>query len=414
MYRDFPGLCARGTAEHGPLFWIECGPGIRQLMCAHPSAIDVLKGGNTSNAFYAETVGALLGGTLFALDGEEHRRIRGTMAPAFTPKQVRRSDMLAIVAELAAAHVERWLQAGRIEVARATQELALDIILRLIGAPRLDLERWRIQYRRLLLGSIPVRFSTPLHWWANRAGDWLDQRLRRIITELRESGDERTLVGAIANARDEHGDLLPLEQVIHNVRLLVFAGHETTANALAWAILQQARSDASQRRALDEVSAAPDLAALVLDDEQFTWAERQIREALRLFPPIHSLARRLLAPTTLADVEVPAGTQINVPIVHFLRDPARWSDPDAYDPDRLATRPRPSTIDTVMFGGGPHFCLGYHVAIAEGTLIMLTLARALAQAGLRIAPGYADGALRPIWLPIAHPPSKLAVRFTGA
>lgn len=48
-----------------------------------------------------------------------------------------------------------------------------------------------------------------------------------------------------------------------------------------------------------------------------------------------------------------------------------------------------------MFGGGPHFCLGYHVAIAEGSLVLLTLALALAEAGLRVVPEFTDAALRP-------------------
>lgn len=413
MHRDFPGLCARGVAAHGPLFWITPGPGGGQLMCADPAIVEALKGRQVSVEVYAENVGAVLGGTMLALDGEAHRQLRGTIAPPFTPRQVRRSDIVAVIAEVARAHVRRWLQAGRIEVLPATQELALEIIVRLIGVPPRNLAAWGRQYRRYMLSLLPSRLPTPTHWWARRARRWLDRGMREIVAELRAAGDDTTLVGGIANARDEHGALLPVDRLIPNLLLLALAGHETTANSLAWAILEQARDPDSQARARVEVEGA-DLTALALDSEQFTWAERQFREALRLYPPVHSLVRKLVAPLTIAGVELPAGTLINVPVAHFLRDPAYGADPGAYDPGRFTTRPRISTIDTIMFGGGPHFCLGYHVAIAEGSLVLLTLARALAEAGLRVVPEFTDAALRPLWLPVAHPPSKLAVRFAAA
>ncbi len=117
---------------------------------------------------------------------------------------MRRTDIVAVIAEVARAHVARWLQAGRIEVLPATQELALEIIVRLIGVPPRNLAVWGQQYRRYMLSLLPSRLPTPTHWWARRARRWL---VREIVAELRAAGDDTTLVGGIANARDEHGAL---------------------------------------------------------------------------------------------------------------------------------------------------------------------------------------------------------------
>lgn len=413
MIRDLPAHYERAIAEHGRIFWFDAGLGIRQLAIADPSVIELLKAREASVSFYGEAASTLIGGSLLTFDGEPHRRLRGAMAPPFTPKQVHRSDVMRIVGEVARKHVDAWLRAGSIEVLRSTQALALEVIVRLIGIRSDDLEVWRRQYQRYLLGSIPTRFPTPLHWWARRARDWIDRGLREVVVDLRRRGERDTLVGSIAHACDEAGELLTLDQVVPNLRVLVLAGHETTASSMAWAMLHQARSPASQARARDEVAQVADLEALTNDGERFTWAERQFREALRLYPPVASMVRKLAGPLTIAGVEVPTGTLVAIPITTLLRDPERWREPDRFEPERFDTRPRATTIDTLMFGGGPHFCLGYHIAMAEGTLVMLTLARALADAGLKMVP-VREQPLVPVWVPLTHPPGKAAVRFVPA
>jgi cytochrome P450 monooxygenase len=64
-----------------------------------------------------------------------------------------------------------------------------------------------------------------------------------------------------------------------------------------------------------------------------------------------------------------------------------------------------------MFGAGPHFCLGYHVAIAEGTLFMLLLGRLLARRGLTLEIAGDGKVPRPIYLPLIHPPSRAELRL---
>src|SRR5262245_1989208 len=151
MYRRFPSLCARGTTAHGPLFYIHGGPGARQLMYTHPTAIEVLKNPSASSSFYAEGFGALLGGTLFAFDGDEHRQIRGVLAPAFTPASIRRTDVFRIITDAARAAIDRWIGDGKVDPLIGARELALEIIFRVVGVPVEQLSEWRRKYTRFLL-----------------------------------------------------------------------------------------------------------------------------------------------------------------------------------------------------------------------------------------------------------------------
>jgi cytochrome P450 len=413
MYRRFPSLCARGSAAHGPLFWIHGGPGARQLMCTDASALQILKSPAMSNSFYAEGWDALLGNTLFAFDGDEHRRVRNLMAPAFTPNRIRRSDILHIVNDSVTRHIERWLDVGHVDVVAGARELALEIIFRIIGVPAQDLSAWRKQYTRYLLAGLPSsgRWRGPLHWIACRARDWLDARLGKMVDDLRKSGDTSTLAGAIANSRDTDGTLLDRPIVVANLRLLVFAGHETSASSMAWSVLHFADSPAQQKRALAEVDGVDDVVELGTDPNRFTFAEAQFREALRMYPAVHSVIRRVREPVDLDVGTIPQGTLLNVPFVHLLRDATRFADPSRYDPDRWRERPKPGTMETAMFGGGQHFCLGYHIAIAEGTIFNLHLARALQRRGLRARASQRGPVPTPVYLPLTHPPRGLSIRF---
>jgi cytochrome P450 monooxygenase len=279
--------------------------------------------------------------------------------------------------------------------------------------PGQDLGAWQRQYSRYLLAGLPSGgrlFMRPIHWLATRARDWLDTRLGAMVDELRATGRTDTLAGAIANTRDEAGRFLDRKLVVANLRLLVFAGHETTASAIAWSVLHFADSPEIQRRALDESSTTDDIVAQSTA-ERMTWAEAQFREALRMYPSVHSVIRRATRPLDLDVGTIPGGTLMAVPLVHLLRDEKRFPEADRFDPTRWRERPKPGTLETAMFGNGSHFCLGYHIAIAEGTIFNLHLARALQRRGMRARAEHAGPVPRPVYLPLTHPPRSLAVRF---
>jgi cytochrome P450 len=413
MYRRFPTMCARGARAHGPLFYIHGGPGPKQLMCTDPSAITILKSPSGSNSFYTEGFSALLGNTLLAFDGEQHRRVRQVLNPPFSPQRVRRSDVLQIVSDAAQTRIDRWCRGGEIDIVAETREMALQVIFRMVGVPVERLTEWRKQYDRFLLAGLPStgRFRGPIYWYAQRARRWIDEQMAIMVERLRAAEETSTLVGAVANARDEDGVLLELDLVISNLRLLVFAGHETTASAMAWTALHLASSRPFQERAMAEVDGVSDLAELAMQPERMTFAEALFRESLRLYPAVHSVVRRATVPIELEIGTIPKDTLLNLPLVHLLRDPQRFPEPDCFVPDRWKERPRPGTIETAMFGGGPHFCLGYHIAIAEGTLFTLLLARAMRKGRLRLRPREEGPVPRPRFLPLIHPPRGSMLRL---
>lgn len=416
MYRRFHSLCARGRATHGPLFWIHGGPGAAQIMCADPSGLALLKHRDASTAFYAEGFGALLKRTLFSFDGDAHRSIRGVLSPPFTPRNIRRSDALTIIEEAGERGFAAWESQSQVKVLKASQAIAMEIIFRMIGVPHRDVLEWQKQFQRYLLAGIPSggRIQGPVKVVAGRARTWLDDRLARQVERLRERGDDTSFIGSVSNARDDAGRLLDLELLVPNLRLLVLAGHETTASGLAWAILHLADRPDFQRRLIEEAGGHDDLADRCVDQEQFTFAERVFREALRLYPPIHSVIRRAEADIELDVGTIPRGRLVNVPFVHLLRDPSRFERPAVFDPDRWDGRPRPGGVETAMFSAGPHFCLGYHLAIAEGTLLLSLLGRWMARTGRRLAVASADGLPSPIYIPLAHPPRGVEIEIRPA
>jgi cytochrome P450 len=166
-----------------------------------------------------------------------------------------------------------------------------------------------------------------------------------------------------------------------------------------------------QRRAVAEAGPVDDLVALATDTSRLTFAEAQFREALRMYPAVHSVIRRVTQSVDLDVGTIPGGTLLNVPFVHLLRDPERFPSPGTYDPTRWRERPKTGSMETAMFGGGQHFCLGYHIAIAEGTLFNLHFARALHRRGLRARAAQTGPMPRPVFLPLTHPPRGLVIRF---
>lgn len=167
-------------------------------------------------------------------------------------------------------------------------------------------------------------------------------------------------------------------QIRDEAMTLFLAGHETTANAMAWTLYLLAKNPAARERVEAEVDALggppayDDLARL-----PFTLAA--LKESLRLFPPAYIIGRRATEALTIGDYAIRRSEIVFVNILGIHHRADLYPEPERFDPERFlgdAERELPRGA-YIPFGAGPRVCIGNHFALMEGHVLLATLARRL-------------------------------------
>jgi cytochrome P450 len=420
LLADLPGLLESGASQ-GPLFWMNLGGDRWVLASTHEDWFAVLRNKETSSAILSEMegeaiAGNFLGRSVVVLDGSAHRRTRGAMNGPFTPRGMSAVGMGQAIAEVIGARVSNWPKETRVPIAAETREIAVDVIFRTLGIPQKDCRAWRMKFEEMLCLAIPVVGKVPgsAGWRGRRARAFVDDRLRDIVRTARSRPAEESFVTALVHGRDEQGQGLDEDELVDNLRVLVIAGHETTASVMAWAVLHLAEQPALWRRLVEEAQQGERPPMSPDELSRFPVAEGVFREALRMHPPAMLDVREVIAPLELLGRTLLPGTIVALGIYGLLRNSVRYPHPDVFDPDRwVSASKRPGPLETVPFGGGPHFCLGYHMAWLEAVHFIVAFARALGSRGLcpRLE---GDRLPSPVWFPVLRPPRSAAIRIAQA
>ncbi|WP_434045104.1 MULTISPECIES: cytochrome P450 [Sorangium] len=409
---DELGLLREGRRRFGSLFWTRGVEGW-QLVHASNDAFSLFKSRSVDSSYLTEGgLGHLFGQTLMAHDGASHRHVRTAMNGPFSPKGLDAAEVGAVVAASVERRVRSWLGRRDVLLLRETRELALEVMFKITGVEDDELPEWRHHYEDLMLLALDLPFDVPgsPRRRGLRARGWLDARIRRILADVRARGEAKGLLPALLQARDEDGEPLSEQDLVGNLRLLLLAGHETSASTMAWCVAHLAESPATWRALREEASSAPDLPRSPADLRRFPFAEAVFREALRLHPPVARDARRAVADFELEGRTVPGGTLVAIPLMLMSRDPERYPDPDSYRPERwLGRKEAISPLEIAQFGGGAHFCLGYHLAWMEIVQFLVALGRTLPASGPRLQGGFPA----PRYLPVLRPAAGTRVRFDG-
>jgi cytochrome P450 len=198
----------------------------------------------------------------------------------------------------------------------------------------------------------------------------LGKLVARLIERRRREQEEHfDYIAMLMGARDkDSGEPMAERQLIDEVLTLVVAGHETTASGLNWTwylLSQHPDAEARLHAELGAVTAEP--APSLQQMEQLAYTQQVINEALRLYPPGWLLSRRTVQPDVLSGFEIPAGTNVLLPLYLLHRHPRYWQDPDTFLPERFAPdheaeRPR---FAYMPFAAGPRHCIGETVAVYE-------------------------------------------------
>jgi cytochrome P450 family 135 len=308
--------------------------------------------------------------SVLLLDGAEHMHQRKLMLPAFHGRRI--EAYRQIMVEATERALRSWPAGEPLSLRPHTQAITLEVIVRAVFGVRAGPAHDRL--RALLSDGMDrlVRVRTLLLMAAfgphhprilglfRRELAAVDAELYRLIAERRAAPDleERDdVLSTLLLARDEHGRGLSDAELRDELMTLLMAGHETTANSLAWAFERLSRLPG----ALERVAADP------------AYAEAAVRETLRLRPVIALVARRLTREAELGGLRLPAGAVVTPCILLVHRRADVYPEPDAFRPERFLEK-APGTYTWIPFGGGIRRCLGATFAQMEMNVVLRTIA----------------------------------------
>ena len=203
------------------------------------ASFDLFSDPATSSRHFVEMGEIITGRTaMINSDGAEHLHRRKAASNPFTPRGLTMSGVSAVIGEVVEDRAERIVAQSEVVLLEQTRVLALDIIFRVMGVPPEELRLWAQKYRAMLNSvSVPLpKWSIPglPYRAALKARGWVDERLLGYIETARRDPGMTGLVAELVRGQDDEKRALSDQELLDNLRLLTFAGHETTASVMAW------------------------------------------------------------------------------------------------------------------------------------------------------------------------------------
>ena len=314
-------------------------------------------------------------GSVFALEGAEHRRRRKLLTPPFHGKAMKNYE--SIVEEETLREVASWPEGSEFETLEPMMRITLNIILRAIfGAAGDQLETLRrIIPPWVTLGSRLAVLPTPTRdlgrWspWSRLAGyrRQYDAVIETLIDQAKSDPrfDERTdILALLLRSTYEDGSPMSRSEIADELLTLLAAGHETTASTLAWAFERISRHPGVLARLVAEA-----------DTDGNEYRQATILEVQRNRTVIDFAGRHVCAPSIqLGKWRIPQGYSVSVALGQAHFNAREFPDPERFDPDRFVGD-RPNVFAWIPFGGGTRRCVGAAFANMEMDVVLRTVLR---------------------------------------
>jgi cytochrome P450 len=293
------------------------------------------------------------GKSMLFVDEPDHRRLRGLVSKAFTPRYI--ESLRPRVQEIADTLLDRVAPRGEMDlVADYAYPLPINVISEMLGVPEGDRAQIQVWSAALARGVGVARPEPGVAAHMRAFG----QYAARMVAEKRQH-PESDLVSQLI-ALEEGGDRLSEAELVSMITLLIFAGHETTSNLIAIGTLMLIDHPEQLERLKGDPSQVPSA----------------VEELLRFNGPATIVGPRFATEDVdLGGQQISKGDMV-IPVVKSAnRDERQFAEADRLDVTRTIKR-------HVAFGYGIHMCLGAPLARMEGDIAFTTLLTRMPNLGL--------------------------------
>lgn len=391
------GFMEATAKSYGDIFAtsVGVGGGSRPLVfVSNPEALKQILGNDTKDFFtpgkYNRLLAPILGtSAVFMLDGEQHRRRRKLLMPPFHGERLRMYG--GLICELTEQVMAQKPLGKPFSVRAAMQEISMQVILQIVFGLRTGERKERLAQ---LLASLLNVFNSPLTsgllFFPSLQKDWgrwspwgyfrqIHQQIDDLVyAEIRERHQqnyaERTdILSLLMSVQDEDGEPLSDQQLRDELLTLLFAGHETTATAMAWSLYwihHLPEIGEKLRQELADLGNDPN----PLDIVRLPYLTAVCQETLRIYPVgMVTFVRTAKAPVEVMGYHITPEMNLIGCIYLTHHREELYPQPKRFKPDRFLGR-QFSPYEFLPFGGGVRRCLGEALAWMEMKLVLATIA----------------------------------------
>lgn len=327
--------------------------------------------------------------SLILLDGDRHIQQRKLLMPPFHGERMRAYGQ--IIREITRQVMSQRTSTRQFLARPAMQEISLQVILKAVFGLKQG-ERYE-QIRQLLISLLDF-FNYPLNasflffkslqrdlgaWspWGSfvRKREQIDRLLYEEIRDRRARGDfsGEDILSLLLSARDESGQPMTEVELRDELMTMLFAGHETTALALSWALYWIHYLPEVRQKLLQELNSINAADADPTEIARLPYLNAVCSETLRIYPvALFTFARILQAPMDLMGYQLPQGTALTICIYLTHQRPDIYPQPKRFNPERFLER-QFSPYEYLPFGGSNRRCLGMAFALFEMKLVLATI-----------------------------------------
>ncbi|MGL5065799.1 MAG: cytochrome P450 [Microcoleus sp.] len=388
--------------QYGDIFSHEFSGFPRRVVVSNPQAIQAiftadskLFESGSGNQIALPLVGP---NSLLLLDGDRHFQQRKLLMPPFHGERMKTYGK--IIRDTTEKVMQSWTPGSTFKAQAKMQEISLEVILHAVFGLS-EGERYR-EFQRIIVKMLDV-FSNPLNatflffkglqkdlgvWtpWGRflesrrRLDELLYQEIRDRKAQSQPLGED--ILSLLISARDEAGEPMSDVELRDELMTVLFAGHETTATAISWALYWIHYVPEVREKLLQELSTIDVENADAIEITKLPYLNAVCSETLRFYPIIFFAFPRILqAPMRLMGYDIPKGIVLSpcIYLVHHRED--IYPEPKCFKPERFLER-QFSPYEYLPFGGGNRRCIGAAFAMFE---MKLVLAKVLSRYSLELA-----------------------------